>query len=367
MMTTTTPCERSVVISTQPGSARDAAKTAMTAWGAVREMAWDTNTPDACLQELTAILDAEHRVLVTIERPYEKSIKAIASRAKKKGFYAYTLEEEWAHIAPRIAEGANFIPMPLDRQHDEGPFDLIGDVHGCALELADLLDKLGYMEDGWEELDPNSLHTRLRAHPEGRKTALLGDLVDRGPMNLAVMLMARRLEELGGMRVLGNHDAKIGKWLNGRDVKVGPHQQPTLDEFAHMNAEERAEWGAWMLAAEGHYILDRGNLVIAHAGIDEEHQGRMTGGAQSFALYGKPSRCGGVDEDGYPMSDDWAEDYAGKATVVHGHIVYDTPREKNNVIAIDTGCVFGGDLTALSWPEMTYTKVPARKEWWTRK
>lgn len=364
MTTTTAPCERSVVISTLPGDARECVIDAMKHHSAGKTLEWDTNRPDDSLVTLTAALGESARVLVLVERPYEKNIRAIVSRARKKGYVPYVLEHEWEHCAERIVMPFSFAPMPIDRRSDMGPFDLIGDVHGCALELADLLHALGHMNHGWDETAP---HRYVRAHPEGRKTILLGDLVDRGPMNLEVMKMARALEDLGGLRVLGNHDAKIGKWLIGRDVRVGPHQEPTMVEFDGMTPKEKADWGEWLLAAEGHYILDEGRLVVAHAGLDEENQGRMTGGAMSFALYGKPSSCGGVDEDGYPLANDWAEEYLGDATVVHGHIVHDAPREMNNVIAIDTGCVFGGDLTALAWPEHRYTRVPARQEWWKRK
>lgn len=366
-MTTTTPCERSVVMSTLPDGNRAEVLEAMSLWGEPVIYEWDAQRPDESLVKLGELLDSNPRLMVTMALPYEKTVKAIASRARKKGFIPYVLEDKWEACAERIEPPCRFEPMALDRRGDEGPFDLIGDIHGCALEFGDLLERLGYMENGWEQGGPDEFHTSIREHEGGRRTVLLGDLVDRGPMNLAVMRMARRLEEQGGLRVLGNHDAKIGKWLNGRDVRVGPHQQPTLDEFADMTDEERADWGAWMLSAEGHYLLDGGRLVVAHAGIDEEYQGRMTGGAHSFALYGKPSECGGVDADGYPLSIDWAEEYAGAATVVHGHVVHDAPRELNNVIAIDTGCVFGGDLTALLWPERRYEAVPARKEWWKRR
>jgi len=367
MTTTTTPCERSVIMSTLPDAGREETLKAMAAWDEPTVYEWDAQKPDESLANLGDLLDSHPRLMVTMALPYEKTIKAIASRARKKGFVPYVLDEKWEACAERITLPCRFVPMALDRRADHGPFDLIGDIHGCALEFGDLLEKLGYMDSGWEQNGPDSFHMSIRKHVDGRRTVLLGDLVDRGPMNLEVMRMARRLEEQGGLRVLGNHDAKIGKWLNGRDVRVGPHQQPTLDEFAGMTADERADWGGWMLSVEAHYILDGGRLVVAHAGLDEEHQGRMTGGAQSFALYGKPSQCGGSDADGYPLSIDWAEEYAGEATVVHGHIVYDSPRELNNVIAIDTGCVFGGDLTALLWPERTYEAVPARKEWWKRR
>ena len=366
-MATSNPCERSVVISAQPGTTRQAVLDSMREWSDPVIFEWDANTPDRSLEILGEMLDRHPRLMVTLPRAYEKSVRAIASRARKKGYVPYVLDEEWEACAERIATPCVFDRMDLDRRDDHGPFDLIGDIHGCALELGDILEELGHIDAEWRSVPPEEFHQHIRKHPEGRKTVLLGDLVDRGPMNLAVMLMARRLEDLGGLRVLGNHDAKIGKWLMGRDVKVGPHQQPTLDEFEGMTAQERAAWGEWMLAAQPHYLLDGGSLVVAHAGIDEDNQGRMTGGATSFALYGKPSECGGVDEDGYPIAHDWAEEYAGQATVVHGHVVHEEPRELNNVIAIDTGCVFGGDLTALRWPEREYVQVTARKEWWERR
>lgn len=362
---TTTPFERAVVISTLTGAARDVVLEAMSDLAPPIILAWETDSPDKSLGDLTMLLSTSQRVLVDVRRPHQKNIRDIATRARKKGYFPYVLEEEWQDAAPKIDMPFRFIPIPVDRRGDRGPFDIIGDIHGCALEFADLLDRLGYMEEDWN--NGEGMHRSIRRHPRGRRTILLGDLVDRGPMNLETMRMARALEELGGLRVLGNHDAKIGKWLMGRDVRVGPHQESTIREFDSIGAEERAEWGAWMLDAEGHYLLDDGRLAVAHAGIDEENQGRVTGGAMSFALYGKPDPENRLDEEGYPIAEDWAATYGGDATVVHGHIVHDAPREMNNVIAIDTGCVFGGDLTALRWPERTYERVPARQEWWKRR
>tara|TARA_B100000929_G_scaffold30913_1_gene22555 strand:+ start:155 stop:1261 length:1107 start_codon:yes stop_codon:yes gene_type:complete len=359
--------ERSVVIAT-PSTPINALAAAFAPWGGHHEYDWDTQKPDQSLEQLREILDIAPRAIVTIAKPYEKSIRQIASTAKKKGFQVLTLDPEWSEIARLAKEPFEIIPMALDRRHDNGPFDIIGDVHGCALELMDILVEMGHAKEGWEEAPESEWSDYLIEHSEGRKTILLGDLVDRGPMNLATMHIARRLEELGGLRVLGNHDAKVGKWLNGRDVSMGPHQQPTMDEFKHMSAEDRAAWGNWMLDTQAHYLLDEGRLVVAHAGMDEANLGRDTGGAQSMALYGKPSKCGGTDEDGFPLSDDWALEYAGEPVVVHGHVVYDDPRETNGkVVAVDTGCVFGGRLTAYRWPERAYVSVKARREWWERR
>lgn len=359
--------ERSVVIATS-SSDIDELIQAFSAWGGHSEYHWDTQTPDKSLEEFREILDSAQRAIVNVEKPYEKSIRQIASTAKKKGFQVRTLDPEWGEIVQILEPPFVIEPMALDKRKDHGPFDIIGDIHGCALELMDLLVDLGHAQPGWEDASEDQWHTYLIEHPEGRKTILLGDLVDRGPKNLTAMRIARGLEAFGGLRVLGNHDAKVGKWLNGRNVSMGPHQEPTMDEFAHMNAEERSEWGNWMLDTQGHYLLDQGRLVVAHAGMDEENLGRDTSGAHSMALYGKPSPCGGTDEDGFPLSEDWALQYAGEPVVVHGHVVYDDPRETNGkVIAVDTGCVFGGRLTAYRWPEREYASVDARREWWERR
>jgi diadenosine tetraphosphatase ApaH/serine/threonine PP2A family protein phosphatase len=59
----------------------------------------------------------------------------------------------------------------------------------------------------------------------------------------------------------------------------------------------------------------------------------------------------------------WANDYTGRATVVYGHTPVRTPTWVNNTICIDTGCVFGGALTALRYPERELVAVPAEREY----
>lgn len=380
-MTDRTIIERSVVIVSceGPTGIQEAVAEAFLPWGGHVTVDWKVSNHKQSLEDLQAALDGTGRALVRVDRPraknikdaihaQEKAVRQIVSTSTKKGYEAYVSDDEWTQFAKMLPMPIRVSAMPLDRREDVGPFDIIGDVHGCALELMDLLVLLGHARHGWEDSASEKWDDYLIAHASGRKTILLGDLVDRGPQNLASMRIAKRLEELGGLRVLGNHDAKVGKWLNGRDVKMGPHQEPTMREFDGMTSEDRATWGSWMLDARAHYILDHGQLVVAHAGMDEENLGRETGGAHSMALYGKPSKCGGLDEDGFPLSEDWALDYQGEAVIVHGHVVHDEPRETNGkVIAVDTGCVFGGNLTAYQWPERSYVAVPARREWCKRR
>ncbi len=171
----------------------------------------------------------------------------------------------------------------------------------------------------------------------------------------------KQISDIGGYVVLGNHDYKLMRWLRGANVRVAAGLALTIEHLAETDEEWRTKVADWLDSLQTHLILDQGNLVVAHAGISEEYQGRHTSGARSFALYGKPVNSGKLDEEGYPIAEDWAQNYVGKATVVHGHVVYPEPRIVNNVIAIDTGCVFGGKLTALRWPEREFVQVKAKR------
>ena len=104
-------------------------------------------------------------------------------------------------------------------------------------------------------------------------------------------------------------------------------------------------------------MADGGNLVIAHAGMPEALQNRVSGAVRHFGLFGDVS--GETDADGLPERRDWARDYRGEAHVVYGHTATARAEWVNNTICIDTGCAFGGRLTALRWPEREIVDVPA--------
>ena len=106
-----------------------------------------------------------------------------------------------------------------------------------------------------------------------------------------------------------------------------------------------------------HYVLDGGRLVVAHAGLQAEMHGRASAAVRAFALYGETT--GETDEFGLPVRYPWAQDYRGQAAVVYGHTPVPEPDWVNNTICIDTGCVFGGRLTALRYPERELVSVPA--------
>ncbi|SOD02532.1 polynucleotide 3'-phosphatase /polynucleotide 5'-hydroxyl-kinase /polynucleotide 2',3'-cyclic phosphate phosphodiesterase [bacterium JGI 053] len=256
--------------------------------------------------------------------------------------------------SPQAVETAALVREPLwnDRRADAGPFDVIGDVHGCADELNALLDLLGYApgDDG------------VRRHAEGRKVVFVGDLVDRGPRVAEVLKTAMAMVEAGSaLAVPGNHDVKLVKALRGRNVQLKHGLQASLDGLAAESEEFRAKVAGFLDKLVSHYVFDGGRLVVAHAGMKEEMQGRSSGAVREFALYGDTT--GEADELGLPVRLDWAREYRGKAAVVYGHTPVARAVWVNGTINIDTGCVFGGSLTALRWPERELVSVPAAREY----
>jgi len=244
----------------------------------------------------------------------------------------------------------------VDRRDETGPFDLIGDVHGCADELETLLGDLGYRV-AW---DGKSVSV---TPPEGRRAIFVGDLVDRGPRSPDVLRIAKHMVEAGtAMAVVGNHDDKLKRHLSGRNVKVSHGLAETIEQFAAEPPEFAGEMRAWLDSLVSHYVLDGGALVVAHAGLKEEMQGRASGAVRSFAMYGETS--GEVDEFGLPVRYNWAADYKGKSKVVYGHTPVPEANWVNGTLCIDTGCCFGGKLTALRWPELELVSVPAARTYY---
>jgi protein phosphatase len=265
------------------------------------------------------------------------------------------------HVLRSVAEvdSAEVVREPLwnNRRWDHGPFDIIGDVHGCADELEDLLEQLGYVVP---DAAVGEGTTAGRRHPGGRRAVFVGDLVDRGPRIPAVLATVMNMVETGAaLCVPGNHDIKLMRKLRGRDVQI---THGLADSIAQLDAEPpefRDRVMRFIDDLVSHYVLDDGKLVVAHAGLKEEFQGRGSGAVRDFALYGETT--GETDEFGLPVRYNWAAEYRGKAVVVYGHTPVPEPEWVNGTINIDTGCVFGGRLTALRWPERELISVAARR------
>ncbi len=295
-------------------------------------------------------------------------------------------------------------PLWNNRKYEHGPFDIIGDIHGCCDELEALLEKLGYVKGGVGGLlgqrehgeqggqgghgDTGNSNKTLSAsfplpvsasnetvysllwnaptyyHPEGRKAIFLGDLIDRGPRILDTVKLVRNMVVAGtAICVPGNHENKFLRKLRGKAVKINHGLEKTLAEIEALPAELREhytkELKGFLNTLATHYVLDDGRLVVAHAGMKQEYQGRGSAQIREFALYGETT--GEIDDFGFPVRYNWAAEYQGKAMVVYGHTPVLSAEWLNNTINIDTGCVFGGKLTALRYPEKELVSVPAAR------
>jgi len=259
---------------------------------------------------------------------------------------------------PEEVEAAAILRQPLwsNRRYEHGPFDIIGDVHGCYDELQELLGALGY-EFAETPAGPAA------GHPEGRKLIVLGDIADRGPgIAAALRLVMNSVAAATALCVPGNHDLKLMRALRGRKVNIAHGLQDSLDQLAAEPPEFRTQVADFVDGLVSHYVLDDGKLVVAHAGMKAEMQGRGSRAVREFALYGETT--GETDEFGLPVRVNWAADYRGAATVVYGHAPVPVAEWQNRTLNIDTGCVFGGRLTALRYPEKELVSVPARREYY---
>ncbi|MFH9424924.1 polynucleotide kinase-phosphatase [Streptomyces sp. NPDC017529] len=245
-----------------------------------------------------------------------------------------------------------------DLRHLTGPFDVIGDIHGCRSELETLLGRLGY------EVGRDALGRPVDArHPEGRTAVFVGDLVDRGPDSPGVLRLVMGMVAAGhALCVPGNHENKLGRYLKGRKVQHSHGLAETVAQLEREDEAFRTEVAMFIEGLVSHYVLDGGALVVCHAGLPEKYHGRTSGRVRSFALYGDTT--GETDEFGLPVRYPWAEDYRGRAAVVYGHTPAPRASWLNNTICLDTGCVFGGAMTALRWPERELVAVPAERVWY---
>ncbi|MFJ8751588.1 polynucleotide kinase-phosphatase [Streptomyces sp. NPDC102441] len=256
----------------------------------------------------------------------------------------------------RTEEEADTAEVVLERRYNDlrhltGPFDIIGDIHGCSSELDTLLGKLGY-EGG--------------THPQGRTAVFVGDLVDRGPDSPGVLRRVMAMVESGNaLCVPGNHENKLGRYLKGRKVQHSHGLAETVEQLEREDAEHpefRKQVAEFIDGLVSHYVLDEGKLVVCHAGLPEKYHGRTSGQVRSHALYGDTT--GETDEFGLPVRYPWAEDYRGGAAVVYGHTPVPVASWVNNTLCLDTGAVFGGKMTALRWPEREIVDVPAERVWY---
>jgi protein phosphatase len=278
-------------------------------------------------------------------------------KLRQEGFkYVYVLD------TPEQVEAATVERAPLgtDRRGEAGPFDIVGDVHGCFDELYALMRRLGYAiavrADTAGELG------YVVRPPQGRRAVFVGDLVDRGPDVPAVLRLVMGMVEAGtAYCVVGNHDDKCARYLKGNAVKMTHGLAETAAQLDREPPAFKEKARRFLDGLASHYFFDGGRLVVAHAGLPEHLQGRASARVRDFALYG--ATAGKTDEHGLPERLNWAEEYRGAAAVVYGHTPVAAPEWVNRTVNIDTGCVFGGRLTALRYPEGEFVSVPALREY----
>lgn len=290
-----------------------------------------------------------------VVRQQHQQMRRSLRSLEREGFrYVHVLRTEEEVGATEI----EWEKLWTDRRDEQGPFDIIGDVHGCDEELAELLEKLGY------EIDQDEAGSATQARPpEGRRAIFLGDLADRGPDTPGVLRLVMNMVESGvALCVPGNHDVKLARSLRGRNVQVTHGLAESLEQMGRESPEFATEVCEFVEGLRSHYWLDDGKLAVAHAGMTEAMVGRASRAVRDFALFGETT--GETDEFGLPVRSDWASSYRGETTVVYGHTPVAEPEWVNRTINVDTGCVFGGRLTALRYPEKELVSVPSRRTYY---
>ncbi|WP_069167496.1 polynucleotide kinase-phosphatase, partial [Nocardia altamirensis] len=340
-----------------------------------------TNVQAKARQELIAVARA-HDVLpvaIVLDVPDSVCLERNATRPDRAALGAHVvvrqqrelrrslrgLEREGfrkVHVLRGVAEvdAATIVDEKAwnDKRELTGPFDVIGDVHGCRAELETLLGELGY------GIDRDDAGRAVGArHPDGRAAVFVGDLVDRGPDTPGVLRLVMGMVAAGtALCVTGNHENKLVRALDGKQVRVAHGLAESLAQLGDEDEIFRKAAHEFCRGLVSHYVLDGGNLVVAHAGLKEEYHGRASGRVRSFAMYGEST--GETDEYGLPVRYPWANDYRGRATVLYGHTPVLDLQWVNNTLCLDTGVVFGGRLSALRYPERVPVSVAAEQVWY---
>ncbi|HET9516486.1 MAG TPA: AAA family ATPase, partial [Actinoplanes sp.] len=233
------------------------------------------------------------QVLTRMSRDLRKSVHQLAREGFRK-----------VHVLRGVAEieaaTLRFDKLFSDKTELTGPFDVIGDVHGCRAELETLLERLGYTLLRDEAGRPVNA-----THAEGRTAVFVGDLVDRGPDSPGVLRLVMGMVAAGtALCVPGNHEQKLLRKLRGRNVQVTHGLAETLEQLGAEDPAFTTEVARFIDGLTSHFVLDGGKLVVAHAGLKEAYQGRASGRVRAFALFGETT--GETDEYGLPVRYPWA-------------------------------------------------------------
>jgi len=315
----------------------------------VHSVAIVLNVPEDVLLERNSRRD-NRKFPERVIRNHCNELRRCIRKLKREGFrYVYVLNSQ------EEIENAEIVRTKLwnDKKDEHGAFDIIGDIHGCLGELKELLHKLGYSEN----------ENGVPVHPDDRKAVFLGDFCDRGYDNTGVLKLVMSMIKNGNaFSVVGNHEVKLLKYLNGKNVNLNYGLEKTVEQINAESEDFRKEVREFLDSLISHYVFDNGKLVVSHAGIKEKYIGRGSGRIREFCIYGDTT--GETDEFGLPVRLNWSADYRGRATVVYGHTPCAEVVPVNNTYCIDTGCVFGGKLTAMRYPEKDFVSVEAYEQYY---
>lgn len=247
----------------------------------------------------------------------------------------------------------------INQEHRTGPFDIIGDVHGCYDELKALLRKLGYqITEGGRDY-PRDIHLN---HPEGRTVVFVGDLVDRGPNSPEVLeLVMNAVLDEKALCVMGNHDDIMIGYMSGAHDHLMHGLEGTVRQLEETHHDFSDKVLLFFSHVPHHIVLDGERLVVVHAAIKEDMIGKDNAGIRQFCVYGDL-----IPQDGRMVRRNWGKSYRGTAKVVHGHVVLKRSEWLGNTLDIDNGCVYGNQLTALRYPENNLVSVPAEKTYYEK-
>ncbi|MEY4575813.1 MAG: hypothetical protein RL701_516 [Pseudomonadota bacterium] len=208
----------------------------------------------------------------------------------------------------------------------------IGDVHGCLHELEDLLDACAYAQ--------------------GDHVVLAGDLIAKGPQSLGVLKLVR---ERGLLGVRGNHDNAVLRWRDAVLARVAPERATQHFLLARQLSED--DWSV-LLGLPLFQRVPEHQAVVVHGGVVpgiaiEQQEPDLLMNMRTVRADGTGSRR---PDDGAL----WGTRWAGPELVVFGHHAMAGLQRHPRAIGLDTGCVYGGRLTAYLLPEDRFVSVPAR-------
>ncbi len=203
---------------------------------------------------------------------------------------------------------------------------VIGDIHGCFDELADLLSLVNLQVDD--------------------RVIAVGDLITKGPKNREVLDLFINDDRFSS--VVGNHDRQLRQRMRGEPVQLTREQRSALKELE----PDRERYANYLRSLP--YTINLGSHLVVHAGIRPgvPLRRQMAVDMTEIRTMGaEPNRRKGVP---------WYEVYRGPQTILFGHWPSKEPRRAAHAIGLDTGCVYGRRLTAYIVETAEFISVPAR-------